>query len=135
MNHRTTAKKWRHLIQVVFFAVQNPDPRGAAQFVAAEDLKVGIPCLNIQPLMRCRLRSIDQDGARTGYDLELTRLVAEGVGVPVIASGGAGGPGHIREAFTEGKASAALLAGILHDGLTSVRAIKEDLCKQGVEVR
>ena len=81
------------------------------------------------------LTSIDQDGARTGYDLELTRKVAEGVGVPVIASGGAGGPEHIREAFTEGKASAALLAGILHDGLTTVAAIKEELLKEGVAVR
>jgi cyclase len=81
------------------------------------------------------ITSIDQDGARTGYDLELTRRVADGVGVPVIASGGAGGPEHIREAFTEGKASAALLAGILHDGLTTVGAIKAELCEQGVEVR
>jgi cyclase len=81
------------------------------------------------------LTSIDQDGARTGYDLELTRLVAEGVGVPVIASGGAGGPGHIKAAFTEGKASAALLAGILHDGLTTVGAIKDELSQQGVEIR
>lgn len=81
------------------------------------------------------LTSMDQDGVRTGYDLDLTRKVAEGVQVPVIASGGAGGPAHIREAFTEGKASAALLAGILHDGLTTVAAIKEDLEAWGVETR
>jgi cyclase len=81
------------------------------------------------------LTSIDQDGARTGYDLTLTRRVSESVQVPVIASGGAGGPKHIREAFTEGKASAALLAGILHDGLTTVGAIKEDLASWGVEIR
>jgi cyclase len=81
------------------------------------------------------LTSIDQDGARTGYDLTLTRRVSESVQVPVIASGGAGGPEHIREAFTEGMASAALLAGILHDGLTTVGAIKEDLASWGVEIR
>jgi cyclase len=81
------------------------------------------------------LTSIDQDGARNGYDLELTRRVAKGVQVPVIASGGAGGPEHIREAFTEGKASAALLAGILHDGLTTVGALKDALGQQGVAVR
>jgi cyclase len=78
---------------------------------------------------------MDRDGVRTGYDLELTRRVAEQVNVPVIASGGAGGPSHILEAFSEGKASAALLAGILHDGLTTVGAIKEDLAKWGVNVR
>lgn len=81
------------------------------------------------------LTSMDQDGVRTGYDLELTRKVSEAVRVPVIASGGAGGPEHIRDAFAEGKASAALLAGILHDGLTTVRAIKDELTEWGVRVR
>mgnify|MGYP006285713751 CR=1 FL=1 len=81
------------------------------------------------------LTSMDQDGVRTGYDLELTRRVSEGVTVPVIASGGAGGPEHIRDAFTRGHASAALLAGILHDGLTTVGEIKNALAGWGVEVR
>jgi cyclase len=81
------------------------------------------------------LTSMDHDGVRTGYDLELTRSVAEQVKVPVIASGGAGGADHILEAFNEGKASAALLAGILHDGLTTVGAIKNDLAGWGVKVR
>ena len=66
------------------------------------------------------LTSMDRDGVRTGYDLELTRRVADAVRVPVIASGGAGGPEHIRDALDQGSASAALLAGILHDGLTTV---------------
>ena len=81
------------------------------------------------------LTSMDQDGVRTGYDLELTRRVAEAVQVPVIASGGAGRPEHIKEAFEDGKASAALLAGILHDGLTTVRDIKRELMEWGVEIR
>jgi cyclase len=81
------------------------------------------------------LTSMDRDGVRTGYDLELTRRVSESVRVPVIASGGAGGPAHIRDALTEGKASAALLAGILHDGLTTVGAIKDDLAAWGVNIR
>lgn len=81
------------------------------------------------------LTSMDRDGVRTGYDLDLTRAVAERVSVPVIASGGAGGPEHIHAALTEGKASAALLAGILHDGLTTVGAIKNDLSAKGVDVR
>ncbi len=81
------------------------------------------------------LTSMDRDGVRTGYDLELTRKVADAVEVPVVASGGAGGPEHIRDALTEGGASAALLAGILHDGLTTVGAIKDALAGEGVAIR
>jgi len=81
------------------------------------------------------LTSIDRDGVRTGYDLELTRAVAERVTVPVVASGGAGESAHLRDAFLDGRASAALLAGILHDGLTTVTDIKVDLEGWGVPVR
>ena len=81
------------------------------------------------------LTSMDQDGVRTGYDLELTRAVAEAVPVPVIASGGAGSAEHLREGFQEGKAAAVLLAGILHDGLTTVGALKESLASWGIPVR
>lgn len=81
------------------------------------------------------LTSIDQDGARTGYELELTRAVAEAVDVPVIASGGAGSAEHVRAALQEGRADAALVAGILHDGLTTVGAIKSLLRTSGVHVR
>ncbi|MBK7865479.1 MAG: imidazole glycerol phosphate synthase subunit HisF [Archangiaceae bacterium] len=81
------------------------------------------------------ITSIDRDGARTGYDLELTRAVADAVGVPVIASGGAGQASHLADAFEKGHADAALLAGILHDGHTTVRALKAELGKAGVDVR
>ena len=81
------------------------------------------------------LTSIDQDGARDGYRLDLTRAVADAVSVPVIASGGAGKPEHLREAFTEGHASAALVAGILHDGLTTVGALKSSLIGWDISVR
>jgi cyclase len=81
------------------------------------------------------LTSIDQDGARNGYQLELTRAVADSVPVPVIASGGAGSADHLRDAFTEGHASAALVAGILHDGLTTVGELKAALTAEGVNVR
>ncbi|MDC0708000.1 imidazole glycerol phosphate synthase subunit HisF [Stigmatella sp. ncwal1] len=81
------------------------------------------------------LTSIDRDGARSGYDLELTRAVAEAVAVPVIASGGAGNAQHVREALTDGKADAALVAGILHDGLTTVGAIKTLLQGSGLRIR
>jgi cyclase len=81
------------------------------------------------------LTSIDQDGARTGYELELTRAVADAVPIPVIASGGAGEAVHLRDAFTRGHASAALVAGILHDGLVTVADLKADLSTWGINVR
>lgn len=81
------------------------------------------------------LTSIDRDGTRIGYDLPLTRAVADRVTVPVVASGGAGESAHLRDAFLEGRASAALLAGILHDGLTTVGALKRELAGWGVPVR
>ena len=81
------------------------------------------------------LTSIDRDGARSGYDLELTRAVAEGVDVPVIASGGAGSAAHVQAALKEGKADAALVAGILHDGVTTVGAIKGLLREGGLHIR
>ncbi|MCU0698338.1 MAG: imidazole glycerol phosphate synthase subunit HisF [Myxococcaceae bacterium] len=79
--------------------------------------------------------SIDRDGQRSGYDLELTRAIARAVDVPVIASGGAGSARHLAEAFTVGEAEAALLAGILHDGTTTVRALKHELSVSGLDVR
>jgi cyclase len=81
------------------------------------------------------LTSIDRDGVRSGYDVELTRAVADRVGVPVVASGGAGEAAHLRDAFVQGRASAALVAGILHDGLTTVGALKDALAGWGVDVR
>jgi imidazole glycerol-phosphate synthase subunit HisF len=81
------------------------------------------------------LTSIDRDGARSGYDLGLTQAVAEAVNVPVIASGGAGSAEHVRAALQEGRADAALVAGILHDGVTTVGEIKGLLGKSGIAVR
>ena len=81
------------------------------------------------------LTSIDRDGARTGYDLALTRAVADAVDVPVVASGGAGSAEHVRDALVQGGADAALVAGILHDGLTTVGAIKALLRGSGLPVR
>ena len=81
------------------------------------------------------LTSIDRDGARTGYDVPLTRAVADAVDVPVIASGGAGEAAHCRDAIVDAHADAALVAGILHDGLTTVREIKRVMREGGVRVR
>lgn len=81
------------------------------------------------------LTSIDRDGARIGYDLDLTRAVADRVSVPVVASGGAGEAAHLRDAFVDGHASAALVAGILHEGLTTVGELKTALRGWKVGVR
>jgi imidazole glycerol-phosphate synthase subunit HisF len=79
--------------------------------------------------------SMDADGTKAGYDLELTRRIAEQVNVPVIASGGAGTCAHIHEAVTEGRAEAALLASLLHYGELSVAQIKDYLRAEGVAIR
>jgi imidazole glycerol-phosphate synthase subunit HisF len=81
------------------------------------------------------LTSIDRDGARAGYDIELTRAVARAVEVPVVASGGAGSAEHVRAVLRDGEADAALVAGILHDGLATVGAIKRVLAADGLPVR
>lgn len=81
------------------------------------------------------LTSMDQDGARTGYDLELTRTIAEAVPVPVIASGGVGTAQHLIDGVREGKADAVLLAGILHDGLTTIGSLKKEMAEAGIAVR
>lgn len=81
------------------------------------------------------LTSIDRDGARTGYDLALTRAVAQAVHVPVVASGGAGEATHVSEVLREAGADAALLAGVLHDGLVALPDIKQRLVRDGVPVR
>ena len=81
------------------------------------------------------LTAIDRDGARLGYDVALTRQVAQAVSVPVIASGGAGEAGHLVEALRDGQADAVLVAGILHDGVTTVGALKGAMREAGVPVR
>lgn len=81
------------------------------------------------------LTSMDRDGTREGYDLALTRAIAEAVRVPVIASGGAGTLEHLRQALTEGKADAVLAASIFHYGDYSVTQAKTFLAARGVPVR
>ena len=85
------------------------------------------------------LTSMDGDGTQAGYDLDLTRAVAQAVPVPVIASGGAGTLDHIAEALDQGPsgghASAALLASLLHDGVLTVQEIKNDLLRRGLAIR
>lgn len=81
------------------------------------------------------LTSMDGDGTKAGYDLELTRAIAEAVSIPVIASGGAGTLEHFHEALTAGKADAALAASLFHFKELEIREVKEYLREKGVSVR
>ena len=81
------------------------------------------------------VNSIDADGTKAGYELRLTRLIADAVHIPVIASGGGGKPEHLAQVLTEGHADAALVASILHYGEYTIREVKEDLAQRGVQVR
>lgn len=81
------------------------------------------------------LTSMDADGTKNGYDLSMTRAVSEAVDVPVVASGGAGHPEHLRAALVEGGASAALAASIFHFREYSIAATKEYLARHGVRIR
>jgi cyclase len=81
------------------------------------------------------LTSMDRDGTRKGYDIELTRAIADGVGIPVIASGGVGTLDHLAEGILEGHATAVLAASIFHFGEYSISDAKEHLRKRGVPVR
>ena len=81
------------------------------------------------------VNSIDADGTLEGYELRLTRLLSEAVRIPVIASGGAGKPHHLRDVLNEGKADAALVASMVHYGTYSVGELKNYLHREGVKVR
>jgi cyclase len=81
------------------------------------------------------ITSMDTDGTLAGYDVELTRIIAETVSVPVIASGGAGIPAHFAEVLTEGRADAALAASLFHDGKLRIPDLKTELRAWGVAVR
>jgi len=81
------------------------------------------------------LTSMDRDGTQAGFDVALTSVISRAVSVPVIASGGAKTPEHFAEIFSEGAADAALAASIFHDGVQSIRALKQFLAARNIEVR
>ena len=93
--------------------------------IECERLGAGELCIN----------SIDADGTKEGYELTLTRAIADAVRIPVIASGGAGSPAHMLDALTQGRASAALIASIIHYGEYTIGGIKEYLAGNGCKVR
>ena len=81
------------------------------------------------------VNSIDADGVKTGYDVGLTRRMAEAVGIPVIASGGAGEPSHLYDVFSQGNADAAIVASMIHFGTYSIPEIKDYLHRRGLPIR
>ena len=81
------------------------------------------------------LTSMDTDGTLAGYDIKLTRTIAEAVSVPVIASGGAGTMSHFAEVLTEGKADAALAASLFHDGKLKIAVLKKELQSMNIPIR
>jgi cyclase len=112
--------------EVVVEGGRTPTGRDAVEWAAeAERLGAG----------EILLTSMDRDGTKEGYDLELTAAVAGAVGIPVIASGGAGAPGHLADALTQGGADAALVASIVHYGTYTVRDLKDHLANRGIPVR
>lgn len=112
--------------EVVIDGGRTPTGRDALRW-AQEGVRLGAGelCIN----------SIDRDGTKLGYDLEITRLISEAVPVPVIASGGAGEPRHVLEAFADGAADAAIVASIVHYGEYPITALKRYLKANGVEIR
>lgn len=91
----------------------------------AEELGVGEIVVN----------SVDADGTRDGFELALTRMISTSVGIPVVASGGAGIPRHLVEVFTAGQADAAIVASLIHTGEFTIRQIKDELVAAGVPTR
>ena len=81
------------------------------------------------------LNSIDADGTQAGYELNLTRMISEAVPIPVIASGGAGTPEHLRQVLTQGRADAALIASMVHYGTYTIQGIKDYLAQRHIPVR
>jgi len=108
--------------------------RGGRQATGKDAVAWAIECVG-RGAGEILLTSIDRDGARSGYDVELTRTIARRVDIPVVASGGAGEAAHVLDALLEGEADAALVAGIVHDGDTTIGEIKRVLAAGGLPVR
>lgn len=81
------------------------------------------------------VNSVDADGTQAGFEINLTRLIAENVGIPVVASGGGGTYQHLIDVFTEGKADAAIIASMIHTGRFTIRQIKDELIAAGIPIR
>lgn len=128
-------------VVVAIDAKRRPDGTGWNIYKHGGRLDVGIDAVDWAKQMEALgageilLTSMDGDGTKAGYDLELTRAVAEAVSIPVIASGGAGTLEHFYEALTEGKADAALAASLFHFKELEIKEVKTYLREKGVSVR
>ena len=128
-------------VVVAIDAKKRPDGSGWNIYKNGGRIDVGIDAVewakNVEGLGagEILLTSMDCDGTKAGYDLEVTRIIAQSVSIPVIASGGAGTLEHFRDALTEGKADAALAASLFHYKELEIRQVKEYLRREGVAVR
>ncbi len=107
---------------------------GGRKHMGLDAIAWAIKCAELGAGELC-INSIDADGTRDGYELNLTRTICEAVRIPVIASGGAGSPDHMYDAVTTGKASAALIASIVHYGQYTIKQCKEHMAQRGAKVR
>jgi cyclase len=107
---------------------------GGREFTGIDAISWAIECQK-RGAGEILLTSMDRDGTKDGYDLELTRAMSKNLDIPVIASGGVGNPDHIYDAFKIGKADAALAASIFHFNEYPVQVVKEHLKKRGILVR
>lgn len=122
VDHKPSTKRW----QVYIYGGKKPTDRDVLEWAReVEGLGAG----------EILLTSMDKDGTKDGYDLELNRTISESVNIPVIASGGAGNLEHLYDAFTDGKADAALAASIFHYGEYSIMEAKKYLKEKGIPVR
>ncbi len=107
---------------------------GGRKHMGIDALQWAIQCESLGAGELC-INSIDADGMRDGYELNLTSMICSAVNIPVIASGGAGSPEHMYQAVSHGKASAALIASIVHYGQYTIMQCKEHMAERGAKVR
>jgi cyclase len=135
------AKKFGSQCIVVAIDAKKIDERRWEVYIESGKRPTGIDVLNWAKKVEdlgageILLTSIDKDGTQDGYDIELTRIVSESVKIPVIASGGAGKLEHLYEAIVKGKASAVLIASLLHFRILTIPQIKNYLKEKGINVR
>ncbi|KKC29033.1 imidazole glycerol phosphate synthase subunit HisF [Caldanaerobacter subterraneus] len=128
-------------VVVAIDAKKRPDGTGYNVYINGGRINTGLDAVEWAKKVKdlgageILLTSMDKDGTKDGYDIELTRLISEAVNIPVIASGGAGKPEHFKEVFTQGKADAALAASVFHYGELDIRELKRYLKDEGIPVR
>ncbi|TCO67482.1 imidazole glycerol phosphate synthase subunit HisF [Caldanaerobacter subterraneus] len=128
-------------VVVAIDAKKRPDGTGYNVYINGGRINTGLDAVEWAKKVKdlgageILLTSMDKDGTKDGYDIELTRLISEAVNIPVIASGGAGKPEHFKEVFTQGKADAALAASVFHYGELDIKELKRYLKDEGIPVR